>query len=283
MTTAANAAPGHGSLRLRVDRLADLQPLLGARLEGSIAGGLTLRPIGGRTDAQMRLDARNVVAGHLAANARLTASGPTDALSLQLAVQSPDLGGEPASLETAARLNLAARELGLQHAEAHYHGQSLRLLSPARLNFADGLAIHEFKLGAQRAIIELDGRVSPILELRASVHQVDAALVNAFVPDALAQGTLEADAQLKGTSSAPSGLVTFKATGLRLASGTARDLAALDVQAGSPEMSFLHQQSVGVSDVEFSIGDRRRQALRHPPDRPRALHHTLSATSIPNN
>jgi hypothetical protein len=38
--------------------------------------------------------------------------------------------------------------------------------------------------------------------------------------------------------------------------------AALDVQAGSPEMSF--QQSVGVSDVEFSIGDRRRRALRHP-------------------
>ena len=36
--------------------------------------------------------------------------------------------------------------------------------------------------------------------------------------------------------------------------------AALDVQAGSPEMSFLHQQSVGVSDVEFSIGDCRRQA-----------------------
>lgn len=231
LTTAANAAPGHGSLRLRVDRVADLQPLLGTRLEGSIAGGLTLRPVGGRTDAQLQLDARNIVAGDLAANARLTASGPTDALSLQLAVQSPDLGGEPASLDTAARLNLAARELGLQHAEAHYHGQSLRLLSSARLNFADGLAIHELKLGAQRAIIELDGRVSPILDLRASVHQVDSALVNAFVPDALAQGTLEADAQLKGTSSAPSGLVTFKATGLRLAGSTARDLAALDVHA----------------------------------------------------
>jgi hypothetical protein len=40
--------------------------------------------------------------------------------------------------------------------------------------------------------------------------------------------------------------------------------AALDLQAGSPEMPFLHQQSVGVSDVEFSIGDRRYQALQHP-------------------
>ena len=36
--------------------------------------------------------------------------------------------------------------------------------------------------------------------------------------------------------------------------------AALDVQAGSPEMPFLHQPSFGVSDVEFSIGDCRRQA-----------------------
>jgi len=36
--------------------------------------------------------------------------------------------------------------------------------------------------------------------------------------------------------------------------------AALDAQAGFPRMSFLHQQSIGVSDVEFSIGDRRDQA-----------------------
>jgi translocation and assembly module TamB len=233
LTTGANLAPGHGGLHLRVDQLADLQPLLGPRLAGSIAGDLTLRPVGGRTYAQARLEAQNIVAGGVSANAQLTASGASDALALQLAVQSPDFGGEPASLDSRARLNLAARELGLQQAQLHYHGQSVRLLSPAQLSFAAGLEIRELRLGAQRATIALDGRISPDLELRASVHQVDAALVNAFVPDLLAQGTLEADARLTGTSSAPAGLVTLKATGLRLANSTARDLAALDVQASA--------------------------------------------------
>ncbi|MGB9330513.1 MAG: translocation/assembly module TamB domain-containing protein [Steroidobacteraceae bacterium] len=247
LTTAANMVPVHGSLRLRIDHVADLQPLLGTRLEGRIAGDLTLRPVGGRTYAQLRLEAQNIVAGNLPANARLTASGPTDALSLQLALQSPDLGGEPASLDTAARLNLAARELGLQQAQVRYHGQSLRLLSPARLSFAEGLAIRQLRLGAQRAIIELDGRVSPALDLHASVKQLDSALVNAFVPGLLAQGTLAADAQLKGTSSAPAGLVTLKAMGLRLANSTARELAALDVHVTAHLMPGAAQLDAQVS------------------------------------
>jgi hypothetical protein len=40
--------------------------------------------------------------------------------------------------------------------------------------------------------------------------------------------------------------------------------AALDLQAGFSEMPFLHLQSVGVSDVEFSNGDRRCQASEQP-------------------
>jgi translocation and assembly module TamB len=231
LTSGANLASGHGSVRLRVAQLADLQPLLGIRIEGSIAGDLALRPAAGRTYAQARLEARNIVAGGVSANARLTASGPSDALALQLAVQSPDVGGEPASLDSSARLNFAARELGVQQAQLHYHGQSVRLLSPARLSFAAGFAIRGLRLGAQRSTIELDGSISPELDLRASVDQVDAALVNAFVPNLLAQGTLEAHAQLQGTSSAPTGLVTLNATAVRLANSKVRDLAALNVQA----------------------------------------------------
>jgi translocation and assembly module TamB len=249
LTTAAHMAPGRGSVRLRMDHLADLEPFLGTKLDGSIAGDVTLRPVGGRTETQLRLDAQNIIAGNLSANARLTAAGPVDALSLKLAVQSPDFAGEPASLDTAARLNFSAHELGLEHAEAHYHGQSLRLLSPARLSFADGLAIRQLRLGVQRATIALDGRVSPALDLRASVHHVDAALVNAFVPNTLAQGTLDADAQLKGTTSAPSGPVSFKATGLRLAGSTARDLAALDMHGTARLMADAAQL-----DARFSAG-----------------------------
>ena len=268
LTTSANLTPGHGSLRLRIQQLADLQPLIGASLGGSLATDLALRPAGARTYVQLRVDAQNVVVDKLAANAQLRAAGPTDALSLQFAVYSPNVGGEPASLESAARLNLAARELGLQRAAVHYHGQSLRLLSPARLSFAEGLEIHQLKLGAQRAVIALDGHLSPALDLRASVHDVDSALVNAFAPNLLAQGNFDADARLRGTSSAPSGLVTLKATGLRLASSTARDLAAVDLRATARLVADAAQLDAQVSTGRAS---RLRLAGTAPLDASGAL------------
>jgi translocation and assembly module TamB len=179
----------------------------------------------------LHLVAKDFVGAAIRANARLSGSGPLDALALQLSVQSPDLRGEPGSLDTAAQLNLAARELHLMHAEVRYHGQTLRLLAPSAVAFAEGLTISKLKLGVQSAIIELDGRVSPTLDLQASVHHVDASLVSALVPDVLAQGTLDVDARLRGTSSAPSGLATLSGTGLRAATTAARDLQALDVHA----------------------------------------------------
>src|SRR5258705_7607412 len=53
---------------------------------------------------------------------------------------------------------------------------------------------------------------------------------------------------------------------LAITATCANSAAALNVQAGSSkiEMSFLHQQFVGVSNDEFSIGDRRGQALQQP-------------------
>lgn len=231
LTTVANTIPASGSGSLRIDRLADLQNLIGTNIAGSITCNFALKPAGSRTNAQLQLDAQNIVVAEYSGNAHLTASGPINDLSLQVAVQSPHLNGEPASFDAAARLNVAAHELGLQQAQARYHGQTLRLLAPARLSYADGLAINKLRLGVQRAIISVDGRVAPALDLRASVHELNSALVSAFVPGVLAAGSLDVDAQLAGTSSAPSGLVTVKATGLRFAGSTVRDLHAVDLHA----------------------------------------------------
>jgi translocation and assembly module TamB len=260
LNTAAGLAPGHGNLNLRIDRLTDLQPLLGTRIAGSIAGTLALRPAGKRTDVQARLDARNIATAELSLNAQLSASGPVNALSLQLGVQVPDLKGKPATLESAARLNLDAHVLRLRRLEAHYHGQLLHLLGPARLSFGEGVAVRHLKLGIERAVLEVDGSFSPDLDLRASAHGIDAALVNAFVPNALATGSLDADAQLKGSTAAPSGLVTVKASGLRLANATARDLHALDMQA----TAHLEQTTARL-DMQASAG--------------RELHLTLAGTA----
>jgi translocation and assembly module TamB len=231
VSTGANLAQASGSLNLNIGRLADLQPLIGRPLEGSIAGSVTLSPDAGRTHAQLRVEAHDVGDSGVSANAVLTGSGPIDALPLQLSAQSPNVGGAPASLEAAVRLSLTSRVLTLEKVEAGYHGASLRLLSPARLAFKDGLRVSGLKLGLQHATLSAEGEISPALDLSASVSRVDAALVNGFAPDLLAQGTLDAEARLTGTLSAPEGRATLEVIGLRMANSAARHLPALDLKA----------------------------------------------------
>jgi translocation and assembly module TamB len=255
VTTGVNTMPGHGNLRLHVERLEDLQPLLGTSLKGSIAGNLSLRPLAGCTYTQLQLDAKNIVAADVPAKARLTGSGPIDALTLQMNVQSPNLRGEPGSLDAAARLNLSARELRLERAEAHYHGQSLRLLAPAQVAFAEGVAVSGLRMGMQNAVIELDGRVSPALDVRAAAHRVDAPLINSFVPDLLASGRIDMEARLAGTSSAPSGLVTLTVAGLR--AKAARDLQAADIHATARLMGHAARL-----DAHFNAGSASQLTLR---------------------
>lgn len=257
LTASTHLTAGHGSLRLRMDRLADLQPLIGTSVQGSVAGSVTLKPAARGSYADARLEARNIIMGGIAADARLHAAGTAEALSVQLSAQAPDLGGVPARIDTTAHLNLDARDLALERAEARYRGQTVRLLTPARLTFADGLAVHELQLGVQQARVEVDGRIAPELDLRASVHHVDAALVSAFLPDVLAQGTLDADAQLTGPASAPSGVVKVQAGQLRFAHPTVRDLQALGVQAtarlqGNAAQLDAHLSGAGNSQLALT-------------------------------
>lgn len=231
VTAGKELTSGHGALRLRIERLADLQKLAGTTLAGSLESSLELHSGRGRTTVRARLETQNLVAANLPAKLLVTAAGPTNALGLQVSVRSPDLRGEPVSIESASRLDLDTQVLTLERVETHYHGQTLHLLAPARVSFADGLVIRGLRLGMQRAVVTLDGRISPALDVRATVQHVEPGLVNAFLPDTLAQGTLDAEAHLEGKPAAPSGLITANASGVRLASEAARDLHSLDLHA----------------------------------------------------
>jgi translocation and assembly module TamB len=231
LTTAAGTTPGHGTLRLRMERLDDLQPVIGLALKGSLAGTLSLRPAGPRTHAQLRVDARDIAAAGLEGNAQLSASGPLQALALRFSAQAPNLQGASANLDSAARLNLTGRKLRLEHAEAHYRNQSLRLLEGAELDFADGVAVSPVKIAVQNAVLEIEGRISPTLDLHASAHHIDAATVSAFKPGLLAAGTIDADARIKGAGSSRSGRATLTATGLQMAGAATQDVQPLGLHA----------------------------------------------------
>jgi len=228
LTAGPNLAMGRGNLRLSIGQLADLQRFVGTKLAGSLAASVALRPAAGRTRAQFDLVARNVMAGGISGDVRLSAVGPVDALRIELTAQSPDLGGEPADLASVARLDEPRRVVDLDRFEARYHGQTVRLLSRSRVSFAKGLTVRDLRLGAQKAVASIDGELSPEFDLRASIRQVDAALIDAFAPHLLAQGTFSADARLRGTRSAPVGHASLVISDLKLANAAAEGLPTVN-------------------------------------------------------
>jgi translocation and assembly module TamB len=256
LTSGTDIAQAHGNLRLGMSQLSDLNRLLGSTLQGSVSGDAALAPVSGHSHAEIHLEAHDVVAGGVTTNAKLTAAGPLDALEVQLDAQSPAVGGEPASVTAATRLNVSAHELRLASLEAKYHGQTVQLLSPATVSFADGLSIGDLKLGAQQAVLEVDGRLSPALEVRASLKQVKPELINAFVPGLLAAGTIQANAQLQGSTSAPTGKLHVEATGIRGANDAARGLPALDLHADAQLMDNTAQV-----DAKLTAGSASRLTL----------------------
>ena len=230
ISLASNAAMSHGQLRVGLGQLADLKDLLGTNLGGSLEGTVVLHPDPKRTHAELHVSVRDLSAGQFAGTVRLDAEGTTDALGFKLDVQAPNLHGAAASLSASGSSDLGTRTIALASAVLNYRGQDLRLLSPARIALANGVSVDVLKLGAQQAVFQLEGQIAPSLDVRASLHGVQPALINAFAPGLLGSGTIEGDAELRGSLASPTGKVRLTATGLAPADETL-GLPLLDVHA----------------------------------------------------
>ena len=231
LRSGSSLASTRGQLRLSIARLADLRPLLATALSGRLDGTLALAPVAGRAGARMLLVARHLEAHGLKGDVRLSAVGPLDALRLRLAAESPDVHGAPANLTATARLDRLPRSLDLRAFAAHYRGQTLQLLSPSQVTWSGGLAVRNLRLGIQRTVIALNGRLSPTLDVRASLHRLDAGVIDAFAPHLLSGGTLSAEARLKGRRTSPVGHVSLELTGLRFAGPETQGLPAVNLRS----------------------------------------------------
>jgi translocation and assembly module TamB len=229
MTSNAELTQSRGQLQLHVGQLGDFDRLAGRSIAGSAEASLGVVSPHGRPEVQLELNGRDIVVGPLSGTVHLQAVGASEALGLQLNVQLPNLSGQPARLSAAATLNADARELRLASVSADYFGQNFRLLSPALLTFAKGLSVDDLKIGAQDAVFELSGELSPALDLHASLAHVDPGLINVFTPGLFASGTLEAQARLQGSTSSPTGSIRVDANAVRFADDAATGLPALDI------------------------------------------------------
>jgi translocation and assembly module TamB len=231
ITVAPNAAQSHGLLRLAVGQLADLRHLLGTDVGGSLAGTLVMHPDPKHTHAELHFDARDFSVGGVVGNAQLTAEGAADALAFKLDLQVPDLHGAAASLSASGSLDLDRRMLAVASAAGKYHGQDLHLLSPARIALANGVSVDVLKIGAQQAVFQFNGDISPSLDVRASLSKLQPSLINVFAPGLLASGTIEAGARLQGSLASPTGEVRLTATDMRMADDAALGLPSFDLHA----------------------------------------------------
>jgi translocation and assembly module TamB len=220
------SAQTRGRIDVVVAQLSDLQNLLGIDIAGSLTGKIALQPDGQRTRTLLQMDVRDLKLAKLAGNLHLSGDGFTDSLGFEANVQLPDLRGAAASLTAKGNLNLDARVITVASGQLNYHGQDVTLLSPARIDIATGVTIDSLKLGAQKAELELRGQIVPTLAIGASLHHVDPALVNVFMPNLLATGLIEAHADLHGSVTSPLGEIVLNATGIRMADDAALGLPA---------------------------------------------------------
>ena len=161
LTADAALLQSHGQLVMRIGQLGDLDRLLGITIAGSADGEVGFIPTHGHTtQVQFHVDGKDLAVGGFAGNVHVKGVGVADALALQVTADIPDLIGAPASLSAAAELSVGNHALKLANVSFGYRGETARLLAPAQVSFANGIAVDDLKIGAQEAVLELKGQLA---------------------------------------------------------------------------------------------------------------------------
>jgi translocation and assembly module TamB len=108
----------------------------------------------------------------------------------------------------------------------------------------------QLRLGDEATVVQAAGRLTPRLELTASLRDFTPAVLRAVWPDLKGEGHVDADADLIGTLAVPLGTLRLKARGLRSINGAARGLPATDIDASAQ----LQEQVVQV-EVQMHAGE----------------------------
>ena len=119
-------------------------------------------------------------------------------------------------------MNVSAHTARVEALAVQYRGSTARLLQPAVFRFGDGVAVDRLRIGLEQAVLDVAGRVTPNLNLRASLRGVTPALLKPYMPQLDAVGTLGMDAKLSGIAASPQGTIRVDIEGLRMRSGAAR-------------------------------------------------------------
>ena len=224
-TLDATAAEAKLAVNVRNAALAGIASVSRAALNATVTDPAT-HPV---VDGNLSLE--GLSAGKIGASGTVQAQGPIDALAIKLAATLPALAGAPAKLNATATLDVPRRGATLASMQADWKQQSLRLLAPARIDAADGVAVDNLRLGLQKAVLTVSGKAGSSLDLTATLRDLPADIAAIVSPEFAANGTISADARLTGTSARPDGTVRLNARGVQLRSGPGRAIPAANLTA----------------------------------------------------
>ena len=231
VATHLNSGLSAGEVQLGIAELGDLSKLSGMELAGHFNADVKLAAQDGRTHLALDADAADLKVAQLAGTVHLSGQGFADSFPFDAHIQLPDWRGAPLDVLSSAKIDASAKALEFSQLTAKYREQTIKLLEPARLNFATGLSVDTLRLGAQKAELKLQGAILPQAALTASLSRVGPDLINAFMPNLLAAGSIEAHADLHGALQTPTGRIELTAENLRFADDAAVGLPATRLQA----------------------------------------------------
>ncbi len=255
LTLPAGAKLPLGQVDLRMEKLDDLRPFIGQPLSGSVTAQVSLNEKEGRLQAEARnaglpgsrvghliltarvtdpvvnarLAAEGIDAGGAKGSAKIDVSGPQTALAVRTTA-ALQISGTDAQISGAAVVNAPDKIIQLNALQVAAKGETVRLLAPAQVRLADGVAIDRLRLGVREAVLDVAGRLSPTLDMTATLR-TPADLARLASPEFAADGTIALDARLTGTLAQPSGTVKLNANGVRLRSGPGRAVPAANLTA----------------------------------------------------
>ena len=259
----ANTLLTEGALNLSAGNLDDLSALALTPMAGSLEAAITLTREGGRQNAVIRahgaamrrgdlalaqLDAglmgrdlrqRPVIDGHLNAerlvaagesldSVRLTAQGTPSASDIVLKVKARGF-----DLDGAARLVPAEPIwIELSRLTAIRGSDRLALTGPATITLDDGAAvINGLAIAAGSGQVILSGRVGRSLDLKLGIRALPLSLARIAVPSLAPAGTLDGDAEVRGSAARPEGRYALSVTGLVTPETRKAGLQPIDAKA----------------------------------------------------
>ncbi|MBN9587603.1 MAG: translocation/assembly module TamB domain-containing protein [Alphaproteobacteria bacterium] len=261
--------PPHGSLHLALAQMADIAPFTGAGLSGGVEAKAALTARGKSSDASFDLrlsdlaaggaklaalsahgsaddlfrkpvlalaaDAHGIAAAGFTGDGTIKANGPPGNLAADLSLALKDSGGNAARLSASAELDAPSSNLTFTALRGEWRGGTLTLDGPANIAYGKDLAIEHLAAHLGGGTITASGQIAPHLSFQARVDGVKLEDIPRLMPTIGPRGTLSADIDLSGTSSAPGGHIVLAAENLSAAAigrGVAPATVKADLQLG---------------------------------------------------